>query len=84
MNEKAIAERVAKSMTAAGIKVPAYGEIQTQMYVDTNAINISTIKAGKYKNDMPLVRLDVSDVVWLDADQLDTFIDTLKSAQRRM
>jgi hypothetical protein len=84
MDEKAIAGRVAKSVMGGGrIRIPAYGDIKNRMY-EENAITIAIVDAGAYQNEMPLVRLDISDVVWLDDKQLDTLIDTLKSAQRRM
>lgn len=81
MDEKKIAERVAKSFTGGSIKLQAYAD--EKVMVAGNIVAVSSVDGKRTKTGQPLVRVDAN-TAFFDAEQLDTFIDTLQSAKRRM
>jgi hypothetical protein len=74
--EQEIADRVAKNVIGGGLNVPAYNKVGRAVKVhieveeEANPLTGETLcRVGDY---------------YFDAQQLDTFIDTLKMAQRRL
>jgi hypothetical protein len=78
MDEQQIAERVAKDMTAGKIMVPALDESGRTAKIPVENI-VWAFKSGEPEKPYCQVGPYV-----LDAENLDTLIDTLKSAQRRL
>jgi len=75
MDQKAIAERVAKSVTGGIIKVPTMHK--------SLPLAIEILDIDDRRNTVNESLVQIGDRLF-NAEQLDTLIDTLKSARRRM